>query len=100
LIKLKHKARDKSMRVYEKEFKEEAVKLANEIGVAKAAQRLNIAPSTLSGWKKPKRQENTFDKSIPLTPREVKLMKEIKELEKANEILKEALGFFAKSRKK
>jgi len=36
----------------------------------------------------------------PLDERERQLMKQIRELQKANEILKDALGFFAKDRKK
>lgn len=88
------------MRVYEKEFKEQAVKLASEIGLSKAAERLDVPESTLAGWKKAKSPKPVFDLNSPITPREAQYLKQIKELEKANEILKEALGFFAKSRKR
>lgn len=95
------------MRVYEKEFKEEAVKLAIEIGTYEAAKKLGVPKGTLSGWRRSKKDhsEQAFIGSgkrriEPGTAKEVELLRKIKELERANEILKEALGFFAKSRKK
>ena len=39
-------------------------------------------------------------RDAPLSENERRLMKEVAELRKANEILKDALGFFAKDRKK
>jgi transposase len=39
-------------------------------------------------------------RDAPLNENERQLMKQIRELQKANEILKDALGFFAKGRKK
>lgn len=95
------------MRVYKKEFKEEAVKLAIEIGTKKAAEQLGIPEGTLSGWRFSKHEykENAFPGSgkkliVPDRQNEVEMAKRIKELERANEILKEALGFFAKGRKR
>jgi transposase len=95
------------MRGYEKDFKEQAVKLANEIGNNKAAKQLGIPASTLIGWTKAKKNynDNAFvgsgkQRTGSSNEREVELLKKIKELERANDILKEALGFFAKSRKK
>ena len=38
------------MKHYSKEFKEEALKLSDEIGVKKAAQQLGIAYYTLADW--------------------------------------------------
>lgn len=38
--------------------------------------------------------------TAPLTDREIQMQVEINELKQANEILKDALGFFAKDRKK
>ncbi len=37
-------------RSYDKEFKEQAVKLAKEVGTKKAAEELGIPTGTLSGW--------------------------------------------------
>lgn len=95
------------MKPYEKEFKEQAVKMAHEVGSAKAAQDLGISVNTLYTWMSrakeygeqahvgsgKKRQSAGGDEMV-------KLSKRIKELEKANQILKDALGFFAVSQKK
>jgi transposase len=95
------------MRVFEKSFKEEAVKLSNEVGTKKAAEQLGIPASTLSGWRnaRSKYQENAFpgsgkERIVPSNATEITLMRRMKELERANDILKEALGFFAKSQKR
>ena len=73
---------------YDKSFKDEAVKLSDEIGVKAAASQLRIPYYTLSGWRDPAEQ------------RIRELEKENAELKHANEILQEALGFFAQRRKK
>lgn len=39
------------MKRYSKEYKEEALKLSDEIGVKKAAQQLGIAYFTLADWR-------------------------------------------------
>ena len=91
-----------TMRKYDKEFKEEAVKLSDEVGVKQAASQLGIPYYSLA--------EKTFGdhafvcsgirRDAPLSENERRLMRENAELRKANEILKDALGFFAKDRKK
>ena len=89
---------------YSKEFKEEAVKLSDEIGLKKAAQQLGIQYYTLSDWRSKrnaaiKAQKNQMsDKEA--NKRILELERENAELRKANDILKDALGFFAKDRKK
>lgn len=95
------------MRIYEKGFKEEATKLANEIGAAQAAKDLDIPVDTLYGWVSKSREyrEVAFvgsgnKRQTPATAEMAKLMKEIRELKRANEILKSALGFFAERQKK
>jgi transposase len=92
---------------YDKSFKEEAVKLAGETSINKAAQSLGIHVNTLRNWIQSSRErpDNPFigsgHKYIPNQDAEkVALLKKIQELERANEILKEALGFFAVSQKK
>lgn len=44
------------MRQYDKAFKEEAVRLSDEIGTKKAAEQLGIPYFTLQGWRKQKAQ--------------------------------------------
>ena len=88
---------------YTKEFREQAVKLSDEIGLKKASEQLGLSYFTLSNWRKNKKEKEKpkYDfSSEPLTEREKQLMKEIAELKEANEILKDAMGFFVKDRKK
>lgn len=89
---------------YSKEFKEEAMKLSDEIGTKKAAEQLGIRYYTISEWRKNRKAQQL--KAVPeLTDAEqrmhiLELERENAELKKANDILKDALGFFAKDRKK
>ena len=90
------------MKAYSKEFKEEAVKLSDEIGVKNAAAQLGIPYYTLADWRA-QRRHGKWNKETGLSEQELrirKLEKENAELRTANEILKDALGFFAKDRKK
>ena len=91
------------MAKYSKEFKAEALKLSDEIGVKKAAVQLGLQYFTLADWRKDRKYREKH--TIVLTESDVKikiaeLEKENAELRQANEILKDALGFFAKDRKK
>jgi transposase len=95
------------MRVYEKEFKEEAIKLSYEIGSRAASEQLGIPPTTLYTWRSRIKRHGSIafvgsgNKRLEPKTAEIKAMeKKIKELEDANDILKRALGFFAKSQKK
>ena len=89
---------------YSKEFKEEALKLSDEIGVKKAALQLGIQYYTLSDWRSKrsaaiKHQKDQMSDE-ELKQRNLELERENAELRKANDILKDALGFFARDRKK
>lgn len=88
---------------YSNAFKLEAIKLSDEIGVKKAAAQLGLPYYTLADWR------NNSKHRVPLveqlnendTDRRIReLEKENAELREANEILKDALGFFAKDRKR
>lgn len=88
---------------YSNAFKLEAIKLSDEIGLKKAAAQLGLPYYTLADWR------NNSKHKIPLieqlnesdTDRRIReLEKENAELREANEILKDALGFFAKDRKR
>ena len=46
----------KEQKTYEKEYKEQAIKLAKEIGAAKAARELGVPKGTLYGWQKAVRE--------------------------------------------
>ena len=95
------------MRVYDKEFKAEAIKLSHEIGNKAASEQLGIPVTTLYTWRSQIKQHGSIafvgsgNKRIDPKTAEIKVMeKKIKELEAANDILKRALGFFAESQKK
>lgn len=89
---------------YNKEFKEQALLLSDEIGVKKAAEQLGISYHTITDWRKVRsykaREERIASDKSPLNERELAMQREIQELKKANEILKSALGFFVVDRKK
>lgn len=86
------------MKQYDQEFKKQAVMLSDEIGLATAANQLGIPYQTLSEWRKKRTREK------PVETEEIKRLKELeremRELRQENEVLKDALGFFARSRKK
>lgn len=92
------------MKKYSKEFKTEALKLSDEIGVKKAAVQLGLQYYTIADWRKNRKAAQAALKPI-LTEDEMRirnseLERENAELKRANDILKDALGFFAKDRKK
>ena len=88
-----------------KEFKIEAVRLAQELGnVAEAARKLGISDKNIYTWKKlfAKDGENAFPGKGRLTPDDERLRKlerENRELKMENEILKKASTYFAKQMK-
>ena len=99
-------------RNYTPEYRAEAVKLAKEIGYAKAKAELRLPQGTFSRWvRKEKRGEidlgneyKTPGKALNLAEelkrereKSKKLEKENAELKKVNEFLKEASRFFAAS---
>lgn len=94
-------------RKYSEEERREALKLADEIGAAAAARRLGINEDTLYGWRgRQKKQRRVLEEELGGRS-EAELLAEIKrlksELQQARadvEILQEAVGFFAKGRKK
>lgn len=89
---------------YSKEFKAEALKLSDEIGVKKAAAQLGIKYYTLADWRKDRKATLNAPKNLmsdeDVRRRNLELERENAELRRANDILKDALGFFAKDRKK
>ena len=102
-------------KVYDKEFKIQAVKLGREIGFSKAAKELGVNIDTLYGWNKRAKDARldlgpgtqTPDTAMNLTQEVQKLRQQNKELEKENtrlkeenEFLAEASAFFAASRRK
>lgn len=85
---------------YAKDFKFEALKLAEEIGVAQAAKDLGVGESLLYRWRTKAKVEGTdaFRGNGKLTERDEELRRlrqEVKTLKMEREILKKATAFFA-----
>ena len=102
-------------RSYDKEYKEQAVKLAKAKGSKNAAMELGIPVNTLSGWVHKAKNgkldirmgEQTPESALTLVAENEELRrqlkekaKEIKRLNELNEFLEEASAFFAASRRK
>ena len=89
------------MEKYDQNFKDEALKLSDDIGVKKACEQLNLNYETLSGRRKQRSKKNKAGKKSEdeIQDEIARLKKENDELKSANEILKDALGFFAQDRK-
>jgi transposase len=94
---------------YDNTFKLEALKLSDEIGVRKAAVQLGVPYYTLAEWRSIRKNEGesafvgSGNKREPLDEKDRRIQEleaELRETKRANEILKDALGFFAESRKK
>ena len=105
----------KKQRKYDMEYKIQAVKLAKEIGGAKAAAELGIPENTLYAWMKAAREGRldtglgshmpqtamNLAEELALLRRQVKEQeKEIRRLKEEDEFLEEASAFFAASRRK
>ena len=90
------------MKRYDENFKIEALKLSDEIGVKKACEQLNVNYGTLAGWRQQRVKKTKVRTSTDadIHKENNRLKKEIAELKSANEILKDALGFFVQDRKK
>ena len=84
-------------RKYDVVFKEEAVRLSNEVGLAEAANRLSVPYQTLSEWRK---KRCPVSAEPGKSPRERELEAEVAELKRTVEVLQEAIGFFARRPKK
>lgn len=84
---------------YGENFKVEAIKLSDEIGVKKASEQLNVNYSTLANWRKSKNIEKIKSQAA-MTELEKVQKKRIDELETEVKILKDAFSFFVLDRKR
>lgn len=85
---------------YTKEFKLEAVRLGEKIGMTRAAHDLGVAKSVLYGWRKAALNEGTnafrgHGKLTAIDDELRRLRQENKVLKMEREILKKATSFFA-----
>ena len=92
-------------KVYDQEFKVQAVKLGREIGFSKAAKELGINVETLYGWSKAAKEgrldlglgTHTPETAMSLTEKVQKLRQQNRSLEKENARLKEENEFLAEA---
>ena len=102
-------------KIYDKEYKVQAVKLGRDIGFSKAAEELGIPTDTIYGWTKaakagrldlgpgqhtPQTARTLAEENERLRQENKALFKENKRLKEENEFLEEASAFFAASRRK
>jgi len=92
------------MKAYGKEFKEQAVKMAKEVGTKRAAENLGVNYHTLLSWRKksaPARNSaSPAKRCYAELSKEKRLEKKIAELEQTVDILKGAVSFFVNCQKK
>ena len=82
------------------EFKAEALKLAEKVGVAAAARQLGLHDSQMYGWRKAVQKDTTITKREKDLATEVaKLKRQLAEQAEELEIVKKAATYFAKNQK-
>ena len=102
-----------SIRKYNRQYKEQAIKLAEEKGCKDASIELGISYNTLYGWiRRGAKDDHLIDDSTTenvadldsdlqqLRRTNKELTKEIQRLQEENDFLAEAIAFFAASRLK
>ena len=88
-------------RRYPPEFKQDAIRLAEKIGVGEAANKLDIPLSSLQRWKYQRNIPIEKSQDVLKLQREVKrLKKELAEEKATVEILKKATAFFSRENEK
>lgn len=67
------------MKRYDKEFREQALKLSDEVGIRKASEQLGVVYGTLADWRKKRVRKNKNKKTISINPDdEIARLKKIK----------------------
>jgi transposase len=96
----------KIQKVYTKEFKEEAVRLAQTSGkpIAQIARELGISDSAIHGWRREQAHhgKDAFPGSGHQTPLEEenrRLKREVERLQQERDILKKAVSIFSRESK-
>ena len=93
--------KEDTRRRYSPEFKQDAIKLAESIGVGETAKKLNVPLSSLQRWKYQRNIPIEKSQDVLKLQREVKrLKKELAEEKATVEILKKATAFFSTENEK
>lgn len=77
------------------EFRQEALKLAERIGVATAARELSLYESQLYAWRS-KQQMSSSERESPLAAENARLKRQLAERDEELAILQKAATYFAK----
>jgi transposase len=78
------------------EFRQEALKLAERIGVAAAARELSLYESQLYGWRKKQQQLTSSARESELDAENARLKRQLAEQAEELAILQKAATYFAK----
>ena len=85
---------------YTAEFKSEALKLAERLSVAEAAEKLGIYPSQIYSWRSVLNNSRTgVERESLLATENARLKRQLAEQAEELEILKKAATYFAKHQK-
>ena len=89
-------------RYYTDQFKQEAIKLAESVGIPQAASDLGVNPGNIRRWQRgPQNVSLNAEQPSGLTDIEtenLRLKKELRYVYEVNDILKKSLGIFAKEK--
>ncbi len=86
-----------SRKQYTPEFRDEALKLAERIGVAAAARELSLYESQLYNWRSKQQQQLTSsERENELAAENVRLKRQLAERDEELAILQKAATYFAK----
>ncbi len=87
-------------KTYNAEFKTEALKLANRIGVAAAAKELGVYDSQIYNWRTAQQKKaTTSQREAELQAEVARLKRQLADQEEDMAILKKAATYFAKNQK-
>lgn len=85
---------------YSEEYRSEAIKLADRIGVTAAAKQLGLHGSQIYGWKgKERRLESQSEAEKRLLTENARLKRQLSEQEEELAILKKTSAYFARNQK-
>jgi len=86
--------------IHSPEFKAEALKLAEKVGVAAAARQLSLHESQIYGWRKAaKKDTSTTQREQELTTEVAKLKRQLAEQAEELDIVKKTATYSAKNLK-
>lgn len=85
---------------YSDEYRAEALKLSDQIGVSAAAKQLGLHCSQIYGWRgKARRLETQSESEKRLLTENARLKRQLSEQEEELQILKKASAYFARNQK-